>query len=88
MNSAAERRPRPHLSRLAAPLTLALCAALSACGSGSPATGASTPAQIGAQAVVPSEWIRGVDVSEARAAESAGVSFKDRPASPRAPCRS
>ncbi|BDP43277.1 arabinogalactan endo-beta-1,4-galactanase (plasmid) [Deinococcus aetherius] len=59
---------RPHLSVLGL-LTLAL----GACSSER-----SSPAALRAQATAPSEWIRGIDVSEARGAEAAGVQFRDR----------
>ncbi|UQN09412.1 glycosyl hydrolase 53 family protein [Deinococcus sp. QL22] len=53
-------------------LTLALTACATEPSSTAPAA-ALTP-----QATLPSEWIKGIDVSEARGAEAAGVTFKDR----------
>lgn len=59
----------------------ALSAGLTACG-GAGAEGSRPGVQapgtgLQAAAVVPTEWIRGIDVSEARAAESKGVVFRD-----------
>lgn len=53
---------------------LLLSGGLSACTSAS--SQAIAPA-VHTQSVVPSEWIRGIDVSEARGAEARGVAFKD-----------
>ncbi|MHA0041905.1 glycosyl hydrolase 53 family protein [Deinococcus sp. PEB2-63] len=63
---------RARASLLAPSLVALLSLTLSACQSAPPA------ATLRAQATLPSEWIRGIDLSEARAAESRGVQFRDR----------
>ena len=54
--------------------SLLLTALVCAWGSGTPQH---AQVRVQAQSVVPSEWIRGIDVSEARGAEAKGVAFKD-----------
>ena len=60
----------------AATLVLMLTAGLGACSSAPQASAKPGAANVQAQAVA-SDWVRGVDVSEARMAESGGVAFKD-----------
>lgn len=74
----------------AATLMVMLTAGLSACNSAGAPQASDVSAETSAplpldgpglaktQAVQPAEWIKGVDVSEARFAESKGVAFKDR----------
>ena len=54
-----------------------LAAGLSACAAGVPDPATSAALHTQATAVQPTEWVKGIDVSEARAAEAAGVKFRD-----------
>ena len=50
---------------------------LAACNNGQQEVVAIAVSDLHAQAVIPTEWIKGIDVSEARGAEAKGVAFKD-----------